>query len=101
MEFRGPDDPIDPRRIEAMIASGKTRLAGLDWEDRVDEWVGSRPCTADGLPLVGPSRSPRVHIAGGHGMWGIAWGAFTGRVAAEGLVSGTMPEVAAPFDPLR
>ena len=101
MEFRSPDAAFDPRRVSAMIAAGKTRLAGIDWDDRVDEWVGSRPCTADGLPLVGPPRSPRVHVAGGHGMWGIAWGPFTGRMAAETLVTGRTPELIAPFDPLR
>lgn len=101
MEFRRPDAAFDPRRVSAMIAAGKSRLAGIDWDDRVDEWVGSRPCTADGLPLVGATRSPRVHVAGGHGMWGIAWGPFTGRMAAEGLATGRAPEVIAPFDPLR
>lgn len=101
MEFRRPDAAFDPRRVSAMVTAGKSRLAGIDWDDRVDEWVGSRPCTADGLPLVGATRSPRVHVAGGHGMWGIAWGPFTGRMAAEGLVTGRVPEVIAPFDPLR
>lgn len=101
MEFRRPDAAFDPRRVAAMVAAGRTRLAGIDWDDRADEWVGSRPCTADGLPLVGATRSPRVHVAGGHGMWGIAWGPFTGRMVAEGLANGRRPAVVAPFDPLR
>ncbi|MFP8885294.1 MULTISPECIES: FAD-dependent oxidoreductase [Streptomyces] len=43
-----------------------------------DEWVGSRPCTADGLPLIGATRSSRVFAAGGHGMWAITPGPVTG-----------------------
>jgi D-amino-acid dehydrogenase len=101
MEFRRPDAAFDPRRVAAMVAAGKTRLAGIDWDDRRDEWVGSRPCTADGLPLIGATRSPRVHVAGGHGMWGVAWGPFTGQMAAEAVVTGTTPALIAPFDPLR
>ena len=42
-----------------------TLLRGVDLDDRTDEWVGSRPCTVDGLPLIGATRSPRVHVAGG------------------------------------
>ncbi|SEE21221.1 NAD(P)/FAD-dependent oxidoreductase [Jiangella alba] len=101
MEFRRPDAPRDPRRIAAIIESARTRLAGVRWDERTDEWVGSRPCTSDGLPLVGPTRSPRVHVAGGHGMWGVALGPLTGRHVAETLVTGQRSGQIAAFDPLR
>lgn len=101
MEFRKPEAPLDPRRIKAIIEAARPRLSGVNWEQRTDEWVGSRPCTADGLPLVGRTRSPRVHVAGGHGMWGIALGPLTGNYVAEGVVSGAVPNLVKPFDPLR
>ncbi|PZF86746.1 NAD(P)/FAD-dependent oxidoreductase [Jiangella anatolica] len=102
MEFRRPDAPLDPRRVAAIVASARTRLAGVRWDERTDEWVGSRPCTSDGLPLVGPTRSPCVHVAGGHGMWGVALGPLTGRQVAESLVTGARPAGPfAAFDPLR
>jgi D-amino-acid dehydrogenase len=63
--------------------------------------VGSRPVTTDGLPLVGATASPRVFVAGGHGMWGIALGPVTGKLLAERIIGGRQPAELLPFDPLR
>ncbi|WP_148572338.1 NAD(P)/FAD-dependent oxidoreductase [Nocardioides caldifontis] len=101
MEFRSPDAPLDPRRIDAIVGAVRPLLSGVDLDRRHDEWVGSRPCTADGLPLVGATASPRVFAAGGHGMWGVALGPITGRLLAERIVTGTTPPELLPFDPLR
>lgn len=101
MEFRRPGEPLDPRRIEAIVQATRPLLPGADLEDRQDEWVGSRPCTPDGLPLVGPTRSPRVIAAGGHGMWGITLGPLTGRLVAELVTTGKTPAALRPLDPLR
>ncbi len=101
MEFRDPDAPLDERRIQAIINAASPMYTGIDWEDRQEEWVGSRPCTADGLPLIGATKSPRVHVAGGHGMWGVALGPLTGKMlAAEMTGQGTAP-LMRHFSPLR
>lgn len=101
MEFRSPDAPLDRRRIEAIVAAARPLLRGIDLDDRRDEWVGSRPCTADGLPLIGYTRSPRVLAAGGHGMWGVTLGPATGRLLAQTITEGEPAAALAPFDPLR
>ncbi len=101
MEFRRPGAPLDPRRVRAIIDAAGPLFRGADLTDRQDEWVGSRPCTSDGLPLIGPTASPRVHVAGGHGMWGIVLGPATGRLLAEAVVTGRTPPELTPFDPLR
>ena len=101
MEFRSPDAALDPRRIAAIVDAARPLLAGADLDDRQDEWVGSRPCTVDGLPLVGATREDGVFVAGGHGMWGITLGPLTGRLLAEQVVTGRAPAELAPFDPLR
>jgi D-amino-acid dehydrogenase len=101
MEFRRPGDALDPRRITAVVEAVRPFLAGVDLDDRRDEWVGSRPCTADGLPLVGPAAAPQVYVAGGHGMWGMALGPITGQLLAQNVVKGEVPAELAPFDPLR
>ncbi|NHI11900.1 D-amino-acid dehydrogenase [Streptomyces sp. KO7888] len=101
MEFRSVDAPLDRRRIEAVKNAAAPLLLGADLEDRQHEWVGSRPCTADGLPLVGRTRSPRVFVAGGHGMWGITLGPVTGKLLAEQMMTGRTPPALRAFDPLR
>jgi D-amino-acid dehydrogenase len=101
MEFRRPKEPLDPRRIAAITDAVRPFLSGVDLDERRDEWVGSRPCTADGLPLLGGTNSSRVFIAGGHGMWGMALGPVTGMLLARTILDGeTVPELR-PFDPLR
>jgi len=101
MEFRRPDEPLQPRRIQAIINQARTLLTGVDLDHRQDEWVGSRPVTPDGLPLVGETRAPGVYVAGGHGMWGVVLGPATGKLLADRIVTGRTDPVIAPFDPLR
>lgn len=101
MEFRKPGAPLDPRRIRAIVEAARPMLAGIDWDARTDEWVGSRPCTADGLPLVGRTKSPRVYVSGGHGMWGIALGPLSGKLLAAQIARGEHSSLHASLDPLR
>lgn len=101
MEFRSPDAPFDPRRISAIIEAARPLLSGVDFEARSEEWVGARPCTSDGLPLIGATGSDRIFVAGGHGMWGLTLGPITGRLLAEQITTGRPPAVLAPFDPRR
>jgi D-amino-acid dehydrogenase len=100
MDFESPDAAFNPRRIDAIVSSIAPMFTCVDWSNRTNEWVGSRPCTADGLPLIGRTRSDRVHIAGGHGMWGVVLGPLTGRLMAD-MVGGRPAEVPTQLDPLR
>jgi len=101
MEFRGPDDPLDPRRVAVIEQATRPLLRGVDWSSRRDEWVGPRPVTPDGLPVIGPTATKGVFVAGGHGMWGITLGPLTGRLLARQVATGRVAPELAPFDPLR
>lgn len=101
MEFRPADAPLDRRRIKAITEAARPLLTGADLDSRQDEWVGSRPCTADGLPLIGATRSPRVFVGGGHGMWGITLGPITGKLLAERIIKGEPSTDLSAFNPLR
>ncbi|WP_447007925.1 NAD(P)/FAD-dependent oxidoreductase [Saccharothrix isguenensis] len=101
MEFRDPDAPGVVARLEAIIASARPLLDGVDWEQRRDVWVGPRPVTPDGRPLIGAVREPGVYVAGGHGMWGLAHGPVTGRLLAEQIATGKQPDALREVDPLR
>jgi len=101
MEFADPDRPLSRGSIETIIAAATPMLGEVDWARRSDEWVGSRPCTVDGLPLVGRTESERVFVCGGHGMWGIAHGPLTGKLLTQQIVSGRPPAELAALSPLR
>lgn len=101
MEFRDIDAPLYPARIDSIATSAAPYLTGVDLDRRTDEWVGSRPVTADGLPLIGATRIPGLYVAGGHGMWGFTQGPATGRLLARAVATGNTPASMRPFDPLR
>jgi D-amino-acid dehydrogenase len=101
MEFRDADAPLDPERIGSIVESARPLLTGLDLDDRQDEWVGSRPVTVDGLPLVGPTRLPGVWVHGGHGMWGMCQGPATAKLLAAQMTTGVQPEALRPLAPTR
>ncbi|WP_280833117.1 NAD(P)/FAD-dependent oxidoreductase [Mycolicibacterium frederiksbergense] len=100
MEFRSPDAPVRPARVDAIVASAAPLLEGVDWAARTDVWVGPRPVTPDGRPLIGEV-AEGIYVAGGHGMWGLAHGPVTGRLLAEYVTTGKQPEALQDFDPLR
>lgn len=100
MEFRSPDDPVQPPRVDAIVASAAPLLDGVDWAARTDVWVGGRPVTPDGRPLIGEV-AQGIYVAGGHGMWGLAHGPVTGRALAEYITTGKQPEALRDFAPLR
>ncbi len=100
MEFRSVDAPPDKRRIRTLVDAARPVFQGVDWEARKEEWVGGRPVTADGHALIGQTKSPRVLVGGGHGMWGIALGPLTGKLLA-GAVVGEPDPLLKNFDPLR
>ncbi|BBZ36343.1 D-amino-acid dehydrogenase [Mycolicibacterium confluentis] len=101
MEFRDVDAPMDYRRIQVLRNAAGELLNGAHLDVREDEWVGARPCTADGLPLIGRTASPRVFAAGGHGMWGITLGPVTGKLVSELITTERLPEALRAVSPLR
>jgi D-amino-acid dehydrogenase len=101
MEFQSASAPIDQRRVDNLIRASQPMLTGVDWNNITDVWVGPRPVSCDGMPLIGATNSADVFVAGGHGMWGITLGPITGKLLAELVATGRRSPVLDPFDPLR
>jgi len=101
MELRRPDAPASAGVVDAMVDATSRFLDGVRWAERDDMWVGPRPLSPDGRPLVGPVLENRIFVAGGHGMWGMKQGPATGRLLAEQIVTGKQPAGLRDFDPLR
>jgi D-amino-acid dehydrogenase len=91
MDFVGDDPGIDQRRIDSILRLNRSYLREAARFANVTDmipWAGMRPCTPDGLPIVGRlRRAPNAVVATGHGMLGFTLGPATGRDVAE-LVSG-------------
>jgi D-amino-acid dehydrogenase len=101
MELRRPDVPASAAVVDAIADSAGQFFEGVRWAERDETWVGPRPLSPDGRPLVGPVVENRVFVAGGHGMWGMKQGPVTGRLLAEQIGTGKQPSGLREFDPLR
>lgn len=101
MELRRPEAPASLAVFDAIVDSAGPFFDGVRWAERDQTWVGPRPLSPDGRPLVGPVLDDRVYVAGGHGMWGMKQGPATGRLLAEEIITGKQPPGLRGFDPLR
>jgi D-amino-acid dehydrogenase len=102
LALQGLDLSVDARRLAAVERVGARRIAGLEGRKRVEVWAGLRPCSPDGLPIIGsPEACDNLVVATGHGMLGFALAPVTGRLVAQ-LITGTEPAIdLAPLHPDR
>lgn len=101
MEFARPSARVAASRVGTLTRIARPLLHDVDWHSASDVWVGSRPCTPDGLPLLGVTADERVFVAGGHGMWGVTLAATSGRNLAQLVVTGQSDIDLTPLSPLR
>jgi len=91
LELAGMDLSINRRRVEALRKKALACIEGGDSLELLEIWRGLRPCTPDGLPLVGrPRRYENLVLAAGHAMVGMSMGPATGKLVAQ-LAGGAAP----------
>lgn len=95
LELAGFDASVDPHRVKPILETAAEYVPDVDpgTPEEADVWVGFRPCTPDGLPVIG--RVPRYDnlvIATGHGMMGVSMAPITGQLVAE-IVQGETPSI--------
>lgn len=84
MEFAGFDESINRRRVDAVLRSGVAALPTWATATVQRIWAGFRPCTPDGLPLIGRLRGePRITLATGHAMLGLTLAPVTAVLVAD------------------
>jgi D-amino-acid dehydrogenase len=93
LELVGIDLSINRRRVQAIRRAIPEYLGNLALPplEQVETWAGLRPCSPDGLPIIG--RTPRFHnltIAAGHAMVGVSLAPITGKLIAE-IISNQSP----------
>jgi D-amino-acid dehydrogenase len=81
------------KRLHALTTAARRYLHGIDRAHITAEWAGYRPCTADGMPVIGSVPSiPGLFIGTGHAMMGLMLGPVTGRILCADIC-GTRQEI--------
>lgn len=91
-EFARQDAPATPVQLPRATAAARELL---DLPEAVDAqpWLGSRPCTPDMLPVIGPApKHPGLWFNCGHAHQGFTLGPVSGRLLAE-MIGGEPPVV--------
>jgi len=102
MELSDMTDRIRQNRVEAILRGAERYLdARLPvGEGRV--WMGMRPLTPDGLPLIGRLPGWRnVYVATGHAMLGVTLAPATAGLVADVVDDRAVDAEVRPFDPAR
>lgn len=89
LELVNQDFSITDRRVQAIV-KGAREFLPLPEELQVQElWRGLRPCTPDGVPLIGFTKNiSNLMLACGHQMLGLQSGLGTGVLVADLISKG-------------
>jgi D-amino-acid dehydrogenase len=102
LELAGLDLSIDHVRSDAVRRGGERALRGLHGRRVLDLWAGLRPCTPDGLPVLGrPAGLDGLIVAAGHAMKGTSLAPVTARLVAELVARETPSHDVEPLSPER
>lgn len=102
LELSGLNHRIVGPRLENLTQSAQQYLGGLEDGESADDWVGLRPVTPDGMPVVGKvPGTEEVFIANGHAMLGLTLGPITGKLLAEWIIEGHQPQGLQGLEPRR
>ena len=101
MELSGINTDLDRRRVTGIRKGIRDYLRQPLGDTEGTEWVGMRPLTPDGMPMLGKVPGfDNLFVATGHAMLGVTLAPVTGEVMAD-LMTGEGNPVAKPFDPGR
>lgn len=100
-EFADLDAPPTPHQIAHVLPYAR-ELAGFGEPVEQTPWMGSRPCFADSLPVIGSAaRHKGLWFNFGHGHYGLTMGPSSGRLLAQ-LATGQKPFCdPTPYQPTR
>ncbi len=83
LELAGLDLSINQRRVNAIRRGTAEYLHPVSGE-REEVWRGLRPCSPDGLPIIGrPAHLDNFFLATGHGILGVSLAPITGKLVAQ------------------
>ena len=84
LELSGLDESVSPGRVEAIVKGAVKGVPSLAGRPRKGVWRGLRPCSPDGVPIIGKSAGMAgLVMATGHTQMGLALAPITGRFVRE------------------
>ncbi len=94
-EFAGFDKTLTESRIKNLFSL--LRQVFPDYASKLDEsqaerWMGFRPMTVDGVPILGKSSFENLYFNTGHGHLGWSMSAGSAKAVAD-LITGKTPEI--------
>ncbi|MFB6441896.1 glycine oxidase ThiO [Streptomyces sp. NPDC056411] len=100
-EELGWDTTVTAGGVYELLRDAHELVPGITELPLVESCAGLRPTSPDNAPLLGPTELPGLQLATGHFRNGVLLTPVTGEVMAEALATGSLPEEARPFTPLR
>jgi glycine oxidase len=100
-EELGPDTTVTAGGVWELLRDARLLIPGITEFELAQAQAGLRPGTPDNLPAIGPGAQPGLVLATGHFRGGVLLAPVTADMVADYLVSGHLPELAAPFAPER
>ncbi len=95
LELVNRDESITPRRVENILRGSREFLSVPERPEITEVWRGLRPCTPDGVPVIGrPKAYDNLMLSTGHQMLGLQSAPGSARLTAD-LLLGAQPI----FDP--
>jgi len=102
LELVNMDESITRRRVDAIVRGAREFLNVPAKPKVIELWRGLRPCTPDGVPVIGrPEGLDNLVIATGHQMLGLLSAPGTARLVADLITGGDPVFDPWPFRPSR
>jgi len=74
-------------RLDMLLTGPKQYFQGFDHAKVKSQGCALRPCTSDGLPVIGRVPNvPGLFLATGHAKMGLTHGPITGRLVSEAIL---------------
>jgi len=100
LELSGLNHRLVPHRMAQLTRGAADYLPEIASATPTDHWCGLRPCTANGLPIIGRLPAPQAWVATGHGMMGLTLAAGTAELILRDMLEGEAPPWAAAMRPI-
>lgn len=83
VEIVGHDRSIDEQKCAALVKNATELFPSVKAGQDVQQWVGARPATPTGIPIIGRSPVPNLYINTGHGALGWTLACGSARILAS------------------